>query len=759
MAYSLSPWLKPRFFITGTNRPLAGGLMYTYKAGTTDPAKTYSDDAGTENTNPIVLDSDGQCDLFLDDAVSYRIILKNSAGVTQFDKDRIASLGSTQVQSFNSIAALLLRSGTTIANAAKTLGYYAAGDGGGNSFYWDGTSTATVNAGTVIKPTAVSGAGRWLAVDTSYITPEMFGAYGDGEKDDTAAIDKAIAALTTLGGGSLVFSRTYKLTENSTGSTQTRFTISSDNVTLVFLSKAKFLVKSDSAMTIIFALAGVSYFKTIGTLRVESDASTPYTTNGAYGAKALVIYNANGKSSEHITIDKVVIKRGSGGVFIQNAYDASNRVTNVSIGEIRTFDTTYGYNAQNNGDYVSIGLLETYGAFRSFFVYGVKHQKAIIRAIDQYSSGTPINVTEYSVAEGGSGVHSSHMDLDLEIDGGAPSVSATIRHIGDGGAAQVISNIYIRCKANALPANAITLQNYDTSGAAASSTPFVATMKNIVFENMNTDTGYATAISYSPCSWTTKPRVFWHGPGGMSAANFQSVTIGNVVDLWQAPYLGLNCKDPVVMNNQVAMQARDTAGAALNMLSVDSSNNRQYGSSTTSATYSAMYGGTNGVYINTNGSSRVQFTDSFFRPQVDNTYSNGTASQRWSVIYAGTGTINTSDERLKQQISDDLAPELKAWAKVNFCKYKFNDAVEIKGDGARWHIGVIAQQIRDAFESEGLDPFAYGILCYDEWDAEEEVLDDNGTVINNKREAGNRYGIRYEEAIILECAYLRSKIK
>ena len=167
MSYSLSPWLKPRFFITGTNKPLAGGLMYTYKAGTTDPATTYSDDAGTTNTNPIQLDSDGQCDLFLDDAVSYRIILKNSAGVTQFDKDRIASLGSTQVQSFNSIAALRLRSGTAIANAAKTLGYYSAGDGGGNSFYWDSTSTATDNGATVIKPTSVSGAGRWLAINNT----------------------------------------------------------------------------------------------------------------------------------------------------------------------------------------------------------------------------------------------------------------------------------------------------------------------------------------------------------------------------------------------------------------------------------------------------------------------------------------------------------------------------------------------------------------------------------------------------------------
>jgi len=206
MAYSLSPWLKPRFFITGTNRPLAGGLMYTYKAGTTDNATTYSDDAGTPNTNPIQLDSDGQCDLFLDDAVSYRIILKNSAGVTQFDKDRIASLGSTQVQSFNSIAALRLRSGTTIANAAKTLGYYSAGDGGGNSFYWDSTSVATDNGGTVIKPTAVSGAGRWLAVKPTFVNVAQFGAKGDGITDDYAKIQ---AALTAAGAfGSVGFAKT-----------------------------------------------------------------------------------------------------------------------------------------------------------------------------------------------------------------------------------------------------------------------------------------------------------------------------------------------------------------------------------------------------------------------------------------------------------------------------------------------------------------------------------------------------------------------
>ena len=201
MSYSLSPWLKPRFFITGTNRPLAGGLLYTYKAGTTTNATTYSDDSGTPNTNPIVLNSDGECNLYLDDDVIYRIILKDAAGVTQFDKDNISSNGAKDaaVLSFENVANLRLAIGNDREPVAQTSGYYVAGDGGGNSFYWDGTSSATDNGGTIIKPTLVSGAGRWLAVDTSsYINVKQFGAVGDGVADDTTAISSAIDEFNTV---------------------------------------------------------------------------------------------------------------------------------------------------------------------------------------------------------------------------------------------------------------------------------------------------------------------------------------------------------------------------------------------------------------------------------------------------------------------------------------------------------------------------------------------------------------------------------
>ena len=142
-----------------------------------------------------------------------------------------------------------------------------------------------------------------------------------------------------------------------------------------------------------------------------------------------------------------------------------------------------------------------------------------------------------------------------------------------------------------------------------------------------------------------------------------------------------------------------------------------------------------------------------FRPTHDNVISSGDSIYRWSVVFAGTGTINTSDEREKQQIGAIDAAVLRAWANVNFVQYKWNDAVETKGDGARWHFGLIAQQVKAAFEAEGLDAFAYGLLCYDEWDDESIALADG-----EEYPKADRYGIRYEEALALECAYLRSQL-
>jgi hypothetical protein len=129
------------------------------------------------------------------------------------------------------------------------------------------------------------------------------------------------------------------------------------------------------------------------------------------------------------------------------------------------------------------------------------------------------------------------------------------------------------------------------------------------------------------------------------------------------------------------------------------------------------------------------------RPTTDNTQNLGSASNRWATVFAGTGTINTSDEREKQDILEfsesekRVAVRLKSLIKT----FRFRNAVEVKGNIARIHVGVIAQEVIAAFASEGLDATRYGILCYDEWGGE---LDENG---NETQPKNSRYGIRYDE--------------
>jgi hypothetical protein len=145
-----------------------------------------------------------------------------------------------------------------------------------------------------------------------------------------------------------------------------------------------------------------------------------------------------------------------------------------------------------------------------------------------------------------------------------------------------------------------------------------------------------------------------------------------------------------------------------------------------------------------------------FYPDTDNTRSLGRSSDRWSVVYAGTGTINTSDERAKQDIAmlDAAEKRVAITLKGLVKKFRFKDAVRAKGDGARIHVGVIAQEVVTAFEAESLDPMRYAIVCYDEWEALPEELDESGNVVTPARPAGNRYGVRYEQLLAFIIAAL-----
>lgn len=187
---------------------------------------------------------------------------------------------------------------------------------------------------------------------------------------------------------------------------------------------------------------------------------------------------------------------------------------------------------------------------------------------------------------------------------------------------------------------------------------------------------------------------------------------------------------------------------------------------------------TNGVFIGSPGANQLQVstnggtplfvvdTTAATRPGADNSYKCGTASYRWSEVFAGTGTINTSDERSKQDIDTLSEAEIATAVDVKklIRKYRFKDAVEKKGDAARIHFGVVAQEVIAAFAAHGLDAIRYGVVCYDEWEDqyqpiyEEQLVDGKMDLVVVGQElsipAGNRYGVRYEELLAFIIAAL-----
>jgi hypothetical protein len=88
---SLTPTPKQQIYGSDGN-PLVGGKIYTYAAGTTTPLATFTDaGGGTANTNPIILNSLGQANIWLAPASSYKFSVFTSADVLLYTVDNIAT--------------------------------------------------------------------------------------------------------------------------------------------------------------------------------------------------------------------------------------------------------------------------------------------------------------------------------------------------------------------------------------------------------------------------------------------------------------------------------------------------------------------------------------------------------------------------------------------------------------------------------------------------------------------------------------------
>lgn len=104
-------------------------------------------------------------------------------------------------------------------------------------------------------------------------------------------------------------------------------------------------------------------------------------------------------------------------------------------------------------------------------------------------------------------------------------------------------------------------------------------------------------------------------------------------------------------------------------------------------------------------------------PSQDNSYPFGSTGKRWTTIFAVTGTINTSDGAQKTVRNGSITDAERRWGaaiKGLVKAFQWNDAIAVKGDTARIHFGVIAQEVEKAGIEAGIpDPLRYAFLCRD----------------------------------------------
>ena len=113
----------------------------------------------------------------------------------------------------------------------------------------------------------------------------------------------------------------------------------------------------------------------------------------------------------------------------------------------------------------------------------------------------------------------------------------------------------------------------------------------------------------------------------------------------------------------------------------------------------------------------------------DNVIDLGDSGARFDDIHATNGTIQTSDKNEKEQIASLTTAEITAAKAISklFKTFKWKDKVVAKGDAARTHTGVIAQEVQTAMSDAGLDASKYAFWCSDTWwEDDETYTDDDG---------------------------------
>lgn len=178
------------------------------------------------------------------------------------------------------------------------------------------------------------------------------------------------------------------------------------------------------------------------------------------------------------------------------------------------------------------------------------------------------------------------------------------------------------------------------------------------------------------------------------------------------------------------------------------------------------------------------------RPNTTATFNLGEAAQAWNNIYTQNAVTVVSDRDHKPVQESIPEKILEIWGGIGIKRYKYDWAIAEKGEeGARWHVGYVAQDIVEAFAAAGEDATEWALVAYVEWEAQDAVVeywddiyetipaeyDAEGNLISEETQvlvreggskvireaipAGHQWRLVMDECNAMEASYQRYRLK
>lgn len=430
----------------------------------------------------------------------------------------------------------------------------------------------------------------------------------------------------------------------------------------------------------------------IGTTINNSTQSYAFGSNAAIGfnhTNAFAIGNSSAVNTDNsFSIGNSAVTNGTNSFAIGNSA-AANNTNSLAVGPSAI--TSYGIT-----DAIAIGDNANATASNSIAIgsNSTAANKTITNAASAIAIGTTAVANSANAVAIGAGSTIGYSLTNAVAIGGASVVNGS-NGIAVGNGATVGFN----ANATAIGAGA------SATSAAANSTAIgynaAATQSNEIILGDRSNTSLGVGIGTESFSTSNKEKLLVDN-GASGGTNFQNVIVGKG-----------NTNSYAQLNIQ---NSNAGAGASSDVVATSDNGNEtinyiDMGINSSTYTATGILGGADNAYLYTTGNDfvignstnnkslifftttsgtnteRMRITNTGLVPGSDNTYTDGTSSNRWSAVWSANGTIQTSDIRLKKNILP-LGYGLKEVLQLQPVRYDWKD------NSGKNKIGLIAQEVR-----------------------------------------------------------------